>query len=769
MKKTKMVIVLLLASIVLPASNISAEDTEEITYTLTGNVFSAAGQLADSTSIKVDSMTSSWSDNGSYVFSGISPGEHTVRAYFMNNGHTVVYRKMVFNSDMQLDWYEGMNWITAEMFDDQGLHVENSSTSTVKLVDTGESKSLDNGRTEFGLLDIGQYYTIRAYFGDIDHSTQYIHFKMDAATPNDFDFHHGMNSRYGFIKDEQGVPISGVTVSNGTNSVITNSQGFYLLQNLEVGTTQTLTFHQEDVEIISPLDEIITDGPGWLNLSSSIDVELPENVTFITTVQTIPKSPFLIEWLGGGFTDYYSLYVGEDLVYRGPYESFSFNPQEAGTFEFTIEATNTNGSTSNPQTLLLIVIPDPSDSDLWSIGMSWDYSIVHTPEYYHNRTYTAIGSEVITDAFGRQRDTFLVRISDDTYEDGEKAYRWVDANNLLNVKTYWVDAPSSSSYFQEGQLGWDFTNDGQEAELLSGDGPTNLHFNRTNIIGVPGHPNGYDDTENVISITKDVMIETPAGVFSTTYFNITDVNDGILSWELWYNETVRNWVKIIDRLPGSHSDSVISELTSFEVPLIPQFVTEEGNLSTSDYPIQWAAFQGAISYQLLENSIVIYDGPATSFNLENQADGQYLYSLNAVMNSGHVVEGDHLELAVFYVQEPPNVLTSTQTIDEAESVSLSWEPVENAAWYSVILQGEDGTVREIYNGTENEFTLDNLEVGLNRIRVQVTLEDGKISEHSPSIFITVEEKGAFESTLIFSLSVLLLLFLVFSVNRGRSG
>ena len=64
----------------------------------------------------------------------------------------------------------------------------------------------------------------------------------------------------------------------------------------------------------------------------------------------------------------------------------------------------------------------------------------------------------------------------------------VDVNNLLNVKTYWVDAPSSSSYYQEGQLGWNFTNNGQEVNLLSGDEPTSLHFNRTNIIGVPGHP-----------------------------------------------------------------------------------------------------------------------------------------------------------------------------------------------------------------------------------------------------------------------------------------
>ena len=77
-------------------------------------------------------MTSSWSEGGNYSFEGITSGEHTVRAYFMNNGHTVVYRKMVIESDMNLDWYEGRNWITAEMFDSNGEHVQNSPMSTVK-------------------------------------------------------------------------------------------------------------------------------------------------------------------------------------------------------------------------------------------------------------------------------------------------------------------------------------------------------------------------------------------------------------------------------------------------------------------------------------------------------------------------------------------------------------------------------------------------------------------------------------------------------------
>ena len=102
------------------------------------------------------------------------------------------------------------------------------------------------------------------------------------------------------------------------------------------------------------------------------------------------------------------------------------------------------------------------------------------------------------------------------------------------MKTYWVDAPSSSSYYQEGQLGWNFTHSGQEVDLLSGDGPTSLHFNRTNIVGVPGHPNGYDDTINSITIEHDVELTIAAGTFVTTYISIFDDNDGVNSWAVSY-------------------------------------------------------------------------------------------------------------------------------------------------------------------------------------------------------------------------------------------
>ena len=762
--------------------SVQAQD-ENVTFSLSGNVYDHDGNIASSTSIKVDSMASIWSNlnDGSYEFSGISPGEHTVRAYFMNNGHTVVYRKMFFTDDMQLDWYEGKNWATAEMFDDQGVRVDNSDLSTINLLESGETHVPNNGRTEFGLLDIGEYYTLMASYGDIDGSSQYVHFKLESGTAtnpsvNDFDFNYGKNSRYGFILDNQGNPMVDVVVTNGQQTVVTNSDGFYLLQDLVVGSHQNYTFTQGTQEVVDSFTDIIQEGPGWLNFTSNVKVEMPHNVTFLTEMQSIDSNQFEIEWIGGEYTDFFSLYEGEidedNLIYRGFSNSFVYTPEETGTVEFRIVANNSNGSTVNSQPLLLIVLPEGSEQELWSSGMSWDYSVTHTPEYHQNKTYTVIGSEIITDAFNRQRDTFLLRVSDEDYEEGEKAYRWVDSQNLLNIKTYWVDAPSSSSYFQEGQLGWNFTNNGQEVDLLSSESPSKLHFNRTNIIGVPGHPNGYDDTINSIIIDYDVEVTTPAGTFDTTHISIIDDNDQIISWELWYNSTVRNYVKIIDRLPGSHSEMVEYELTSFDVPLVPQFMTEQSNLTDDDFNIQWANFQGAESYQILENGQVIYSGDQLSLEIMNKTDGQYSFQVNAVMPSGHLVEGQVLLLNVEFVQPPPIFLTSTQNIDDSEEVLVEWSSVEESAWYSLIVNYSDGSSEELYNGPSNFTTITNLDNGQNRLRVKVVLNNQVESVYSDSIYVIVESVSDIESTSSqddYSLQIFLgfsvIIILLVAINR----
>ena len=128
-----------------------------------------------------------------------------------------------------------------------------------------------------------------------------------------------------------------------------------------------------------------------------------------------------------------------------------------------------------------------------------------------------------------------------------------------------------------------------------------------------------------------------------------------------------------------------------------------------------------------------------SIDLKNKADGAYLYKLNAIMNSGQIVEGDTLLLDIFFILEPPEISASDEIIIQNQIVNFTWNTVENIAWYSIIVENSEGVVKEIYNGTQNFTEVDFLEIGQNRIRLQAALKNGKISDLSPSIFVTVED------------------------------
>lgn len=729
---------LLLCSLSLPL--ISAEEPE--TLTLTGKVYDIDGNIAERTSIKVDSMTSSWSDSeGNYTFSGITPGVHTVRAYFMNNGHTVVYRTMYFDSDMELDWYEGLNWITAELHDASGELIDDESSNlTVELIEPNHIESASEGKVEFDLLPIGSYYTLKSLTDGNEQNSHYVHFKMLDNTPNHFIFTQGMNSMYGYLSDTDGEPLVGLTVSNGVVQSVTNADGFFLFQNLPVGSTQNLTFMKDGYEVITTTSYEVNTGEGWLNLSSVLDYVFPEPARFVDSEQTISVEAHMIEWIGGNFTSSYHLYLDEELVYTGINTWYEFTPETQGSYDFTLVSFNANGSTNSPDALLLIVLGDETGDELWSVGMSWEYKLTYMPMFEQNVTITALEKESVVDAFGVEQNVFKTRHKYDDELEGEKSYRWYDTTNLLPIRTYWRDAPFESSYFQEGTLGWEFTelNSTNPASLFSSSDEFDLHFNRTNVIGVPGHPNGYDDTSNRV-VRNYEQITTPAGTFQTTHYSMIDLNDGIVSWELWYSDTVRNFVKKIDRLPGSHSEQVVYELTSFNVPTAPQFLNEGGNLSSSDFLLQWADFQGAESYTLLLGDTILYQGNNTSFQVSNQADGTYTYQIRANMQNNFQTETSEVEFHVMAIITTPELVVSNTSIIQGETVTFSWDASEEATWYSLLLQNELGESSEYYNGSATHVDVSEFDPGLNRIRVQAGSADGKTSEYSPSVFVTVEQ------------------------------
>ena len=785
MVSSRVVVVCILA-LLLSSVNVHSESNTSESYTLSGYVLLPDGSPADATSVKLVPMDSVWTDqNGFYSIPDVSIGEHIIRAYFMNNGHTVAYRSVVVDGDVELNWTVGKNWVIPRTV--ENLTVADYNLTSVSIYENSDITDLDEGVAYLGPYDIGNYYTLIGTFDDAEETTQQFHFQVSEGSttyprPNEFTFQYGMNNLYGFLTDSTGVPMNEVLVSIENQTVSTNTDGFYLLQDLEIGNTYNVSFKQGNVEVFQTVSKEIFSGSGWFNVSSMMDVELPESPYFHLSLDTCSLVySYEIKWEGGNFTEYFSVYQGEisddnTPIYTGTQKSINWVLTGAGTFEFNIIAVNSNGSTESSQPFVLIVLPPSQSDDLWSEGMSWDYALTHTPlspDGVHNRTITAISTETIEDAFGSMRESYLVRVTDGVDEEGVQRYRWVDKSNLLMIKTYWADAPSSSSYYQEGTLGWEFTDsEGNEASLLSGVQPIELHFNRTNVIGVPGHPNGYDDTVNIVSISYDVEVSTPAGSFMTTYISITDASDGIKSWELWYNHTVRNWVKIIDRLPGSHSDSVEYVLTAFEVPVSPQFLVEDSSIDTKNFRIYWSYFQGAESYKLIHNGVVTYAGPYNSYEVTNLEDGEHHFEIVAIMNSDYPPElrtviGNSLNLSVLFVQNAPILEIENQNLTIGSSKLVTWSEIDGSQGYVLGVILPDGSYYEAYNGSDNSFELEIDHIGQHRIRVMVLMDDGTNSGWSESVFLLADgdTNNASLGTVVFGFVLLIVLLISISPPR----
>ncbi|MBD42613.1 MAG: hypothetical protein CMB09_00690, partial [Euryarchaeota archaeon] len=156
MKKIALILVFIICFSTLPIDTSQATEPND-NFTVTGKVLHQSGEIAGSTSIKITGYGSVWTDSaGNYQYTGIAGGEHIIRAYFMNDGHNVAYRKIIINSDLQLDWIVDNNWITVSS-DDQ------LASFTVSNENMQESKSHAE-LLEFGPYEIGQYYNVTAFY-----------------------------------------------------------------------------------------------------------------------------------------------------------------------------------------------------------------------------------------------------------------------------------------------------------------------------------------------------------------------------------------------------------------------------------------------------------------------------------------------------------------------------------------------------------------------------------------------------------------------------
>ena len=728
-------IALLLIALIPTGMSETGDDDSTTGYSISGVVFDTDGSIAGSTSMKLSGYESIWTDSsGAYEFSNIPEGEYSIRAYFMDNGHTVAYRKIMLDANLDLDWTVNHNWITIETTDQQ-------AEFTVVSDDTSETVQYSQ-LVSLGPYQIGEYYSVNAVFADGQERDVTIKLRTGSSTEpfiNHLSLNPDENCRFGVLRDIYDNPIPNAVITIGSQSVYSDDDGFYLFCGLTVGSHYNISATSGPIELVSLSMVEIDSGTGWFNMTSQIIPEKPAAPEFLLQSfdMSIAESPRIIDWSGGDYTDHFDLFIDGELAYRGFNEYYEFAPSEPGTYVFSLVAINPNGTTDATKTLTVVVLDD-AGAGFWNVGMSWSYDVDYYPVSSagtHNITMTVAGTESMIDAFGNPQDCYLMKVVDEYDSPDRVRYHWIDTDNLLKVRTY----SETSRYFVDGTMGWSYTTDGnQETNLFSGTAAF-AHFNRTNIIGVPGHPNGYDDTTNTVTIVEGVMIETPSGNYSTTYYKITDQSDNVDSWELWYNDTVRNWVKIVDRLPGSHSESVTYHLNGFSgMPSQPQFVTESTTINTMHYTVEWGPFASATSYDLLRNGEIVYTGEATSFSVENEDDGVYEYQITARLFSGSEVFSEVISIEVdFKVPTPELNLPYAQDIAENTGLYIEWTQTVDADWYALQHTSPDGLVTEIYNGTDNFFTFDALEEGQNRFRANLGFDGGKYSELSNSSYVNL--------------------------------
>ena len=275
-KSTGLIVILLIA--LLPVGVSQTADDDPITgYTISGTVFDIDGSIAGSTSMKLSGYESIWTDgSGSYEFTNIPEGEYSLRAYFMDNGHTVAYRKIVLDANLELDWIVNHNWITIDSTDEQ---VEFS-------IDTGAELEVVQYSQLVGMgpYQIGEYYTVNAAFSDGQERDVGLKLRPGSSSEpfiNHLSLNPDENCRFGILSDVYGNPIPNAVVTIGSQSIYSDNDGFYLFCGLVIGSLYNVTAASGAIELVNHSMVEIDSATGWLNITSEVIPEKPETPEFL--------------------------------------------------------------------------------------------------------------------------------------------------------------------------------------------------------------------------------------------------------------------------------------------------------------------------------------------------------------------------------------------------------------------------------------------------------------------------------------------------------
>jgi hypothetical protein len=737
---TGMVCMLLLGT-VLAFPGAAADDSHSAplsTFTLDGFVLDDSGSpisgpfMGPPTQIKIVELNESAIPmvDGYYQITDIPPGTYTVRAYFGSIDHSVVYREARVDSNLTINWTHGKTWVQGSVLDSSHAPLTPPFMGppvTVKVVETNESVMPNvYGEYEIGDLDVGEYYTVRAYYGAIDHSTSYTIRYLVGGEPNIIDFIHGKNSVNGYVFDSDDTPLEGQNVSALPGvTTTTDSNGFYSLENLTVGENHTI-----EVEFTSKGNQ--TDS---VTINVSVGPIPPINFTFakvipeapsFITASTVVDPDYEVHWTTVDDAEGYVLYEEGMEVYNGSSNHSGFTGRGPGSYTYQVKAYNANGSSILSGELVMTVRGGSSGSELWTPGMSWSFEVSITATGNTTQdtiTYTVLTKEDQSDLNGTVHSCYKVRKNYGS-EPETVQYEWYDNNTLDLIASY----ANYGTYSSQVNYTWDY--DGIPVPYTVGVEMA-LHYMSQVQVSVPGHPLIVRDTHNIFRVNGMEEVTVPAGTFDCYNITVTDIDDGIVSWNYFYNDTAKHWVRMVDRLPNSMADVVIYEMTDLDLPERPAFITETGVVEERTYDIQWNAYEGALSYTLFENMVEVYSGTSLNYTASGIEDGNYTYVLVANLSTGPSEESDPITITVAWEVPTPSFVTQSGSVTEG-TFTISWNPVADADRYVLYEEGE-----EIYNGTGTSLTIDERSDGTYRYQVKA-ISEGQSSPLSSSTVITVE-------------------------------
>ncbi|MHA1672428.1 MAG: hypothetical protein ACTSYI_02265, partial [Promethearchaeota archaeon] len=455
-----------------------------------------------------------------------------------------------------------------------------------------------------------------------------------------------------------------------------------------------------------------------------------------------------LEWTTTEGATSYLLMLESTIVYGGGDLSFLYAFDSVGTFDFSIQGSNSSGLSGYLTTLRITVekIPDPptwitpTQTIADKILLQWvpvpgvtTYLLYEGGELIYSgalanylHVFTRLGSH-----------EYVIQASNSTGTSDNSSLLWIIAEM----------SPAVPEWITENQMSLNFTLD---FEWHSSEWATNYTLFVDAVPTYTGVDTNFTFTfpalgsyeirlwatnssgNSSFSVPITILIqELP---LSPTWITLNQsATDSLflewnpvagatgytLSWDatVLYAGSATNYTYYFGHIGLHHftlyasnstGNSPFSEVLEILVelsPPSPEWVTINQTLTTMDFALEWLPISFVSNYSLYLNGEFLYVGNLTAYNVTFPALGIYNFTLMASNSSGNSSLSSILSLSVERLPEPPTWITVNNTL--TESVFLEWNPVSDCNSYQVELNGD-----MIYFGSYLNYTYSFMGTGL---------------------------------------------------------